>query len=83
MKPDVQALRLQSFQSVNYWDDFLLLADSAQDCLFNLKITLKFLQFVGFKINEEKSKLLPETKQKFLGFIIDTWKREKILELTL
>lgn len=92
MRPVVQAFRSQGFQSVNYLDDFLLIGDSFQDCQLTVRSTVIFLQFLGFKISQEKCNLIPKTQQRFLWFIIDSQtmsinlteeKREKILKLTL
>ena len=50
----------------------MLLADSFNELQDNLISTINLLESLGFQINWEKSKLIPEKKQKFLGFIINS-----------
>ena len=60
--------------SVVYLDDFLSLGNSFESCEKNVSITCKFLKKLGFIINEEKSQVIPSTRQKFLGLIYDSQK---------
>ncbi|CAK1602664.1 unnamed protein product [Parnassius mnemosyne] len=72
MKPIVTYLRKQGFSSVNYLDDFLCIENSFEKCEQNVKATCKLLESLGFIINYNKSKLIPEKNCKFLGFILDS-----------
>lgn len=72
MKPVVKLLRSAGYLSTLYLDDFLLIGRQYNDCLDNIKITGQFLSALGFKINEEKSNLVPSHSCKFLGYVIDS-----------
>ena len=72
LKPIFSNLREMSHESVIYVDDSLLQGDDFDSCMANIKITLKWLQELGFVIHPEKSVLYPTQKITFLGFIIDT-----------
>lgn len=74
LKPVVSYLRNQGYVSVNYLDDFLLLGDSVESCESNVRETCKLLSKLGFIINEQKSKLIPSKRCKFLGLIFDSQK---------
>lgn len=65
-------LRSRGFLSVSYLDDLLCLGSSYEECLRNVKETVKLLECLGFVINYDKSNLQPQTSCKFLGFIYDT-----------
>lgn len=80
MKPVVQELRKQGFLSTIYLDDILLLGDTYSTCLTNLQSTKELLISLGFVINFHKSSTIPNTRCKFLGFIIDS--RSYSIELT-
>lgn len=72
MRPVLAELRKQGLMSVNYLDDFLIIAKSHDSCLDNIRITKHTLESLGFVINEEKSVLIPSSTCKFLGFILDS-----------
>ena len=72
MKPVFATLREEGYESVIYVDDSLLQGDNIQECLDNIRITLKYLQDLGFIIHPEKSILYPTQIITFLGFIINT-----------
>lgn len=92
MKPVVHFLRSKNLLSIIYLDDILLLGRSIQDCMFNVEETRHLLEKLGLVINFDKSQLIPSTKCKFLGFILDSQefclkltdkKRQEILELAV
>ena len=72
LKPVFATLREEGYESVIYVDDSLLQGDNIQECLDNIRITLKYLQDLGFIIHPEKSILYPTQIITFLGFIINT-----------
>lgn len=74
MKVVVRYLRQKGLTSVIYLDDMLCIENSKQKCRFNIKITIELLEWLGFIINFEKSKLIPSQNCQFLGFIIDSKK---------
>lgn len=57
LKVVVSFLRKQGMRLVIYLDDMLLLNELKEGVNSNTKITLEFLQFLGFIINWEKSLL--------------------------
>ncbi|XP_047990684.1 uncharacterized protein LOC125229783 [Leguminivora glycinivorella] len=90
MKQVISNLRSRGFKSVIYLDDILCIGDTYQECLDNVKETLKLLQCLGFVINYDKSSLHPDQTCKFLGFEFNTQnltialpenKRNKIAQL--
>lgn len=72
LKPVLHTLRIDSFMSVVYLDDFLLIGNTFIECVCNVKRTLHLLQKLGFVINYEKSNLIPQQFSKFLGFLYNT-----------
>lgn len=72
LKPVVTFLRNKGLFIVNYLDDFLCLGNTYDDCLSCVSETLKLLTFLGFVVNDEKSKLVPSQCRKFLGFEFDS-----------
>nr|CAH7749579.1 unnamed protein product [Callosobruchus chinensis] len=60
IKPIVAYLRYKGHCSIVYLDDFLLLGKSYDDCLDNVLETIHLLQFLGFVINFNKSRLTPK-----------------------
>ena len=72
MKPVLHFLRSIGIILVIYLDDILKIANSRDECLKNLKISLNLLQFLGFIINEDKCVFVPTQSYQFLGFVIDT-----------
>lgn len=90
MKEVISHLRFQGFKNVFYLDDILCIGDNYDECLKNVKATLKLLECLGFVINYEKSSLVPSQSCKFLGFMFDsinqiislpTEKRYKIINI--
>ncbi|CAH0549561.1 unnamed protein product [Brassicogethes aeneus] len=72
MKPVVSNLRNQGLISSVYLDDFLLLGDSYQTCINNVKVTSNLLCSLGFKINLKKSQLEPSQICNHLGFLFSS-----------
>ncbi|XP_034945012.1 uncharacterized protein [Chelonus insularis] len=72
LKPVLNYLRLKRFLSVIYLDDFLCLGHSVEECMENLHQTINLLEKLGFIVNFKKSKLNPERRCKYLGFILDS-----------
>ena len=69
MKQPFGFLRKQDLLSVIYLDDSYLQGDSYSSCLHNITTTTSLFTALGFKINLEKSVLIPI---KFLGFILNS-----------
>ena len=65
-------MRKQGLLSVVYLDDTYLQGDSYTACLHNITKTTALLTALGFKVNFDKSVLLPAQRIKFLGFILDS-----------
>lgn len=74
MKPVVYLLRLLGLVLIIYLDDFLILAETYQECLRRLNIVVFILENLGFIINREKSQFLPTRRIRFLGLIFDSFK---------
>ncbi|XP_031333996.1 uncharacterized protein LOC116164009 [Photinus pyralis] len=72
MRPVTQWLRSHNILCVCYLDDILLLNSSYDGCLRNTKVAVDFLQSLGFSINLQKSRLIPNKTIKFLGFMLDS-----------
>ena len=59
---------------VKYIDDSLLLGETFEICLNNIRATVALLRELGFTIHPEKSVLVPTQQIIFLGFVIDSVK---------
>ena len=70
----VNYLRSKGLLSVIYMDDMLCLGNNFNECDINLRETIKTLTSLGFLISNKKSNLIPSTRCKYLGFIIDSVK---------
>ena len=57
-----------------YMDDWLLLAQSREQCLQHLRLTLDVCAQLGFTLNLEKSELIPAQRFTYLGMTFDTLK---------
>ena len=55
-----------------YIDDSFIMGNTEEECCLAVKDTKEILEKLGFKINEEKSELIPSHRLEFLGFIIDS-----------
>lgn len=85
MNPLVSKLRSQGIVCIYYLDDWLLMAESHQECSHAIKLALSLLESLGFSINLQKSILTPSPR---CQFVLDTSnmtielpmdKRQKIL----
>lgn len=81
MKPVLNVLRSKGFISMVYLDDFLCLGNSYNTCRVNVNKTIDLLRSLGFIVNTKKCCLIPKTRCKYLGFILDSTRMG--LELTL
>lgn len=87
LKPVYATLRQSGHINSAYIDDSFLSSDSYEGCVKNVSDTSDLLEHVGFMINEKKSVLVPTTKIKFLGNLIDSEKmivtlpEEKVLSI--
>lgn len=69
----VQHLRENNVKVVAYVDDFCVV-DSPDNIVATRAYILSELKSLGFFVNYEKSSLEPETRKKYIGYIIDTGK---------
>jgi hypothetical protein len=74
MRPVVSVLRTRGIRCVVYLDDLLLLSSSKQDSERAAIMAVGLLQSLGFLINKEKSDLVPQQQQRFLGVVVDSTK---------
>lgn len=74
LKPVAGFLRKRGFHSVFYLDDILVIGNSYERCMDNIRETSSLLQILGFVINEEKSLVVPTQRCKYLGLIFDSRK---------
>lgn len=65
----VAYLRSEGYCSIIYFDDFLLIDLSKEECLKNLYASENLLLSLGFLINHSKSQLVSAQNCKYLGFI--------------
>lgn len=72
LKPVLGHLRNKGLTSVVYLDDFLCMGNTSEKCEHNVQSTISLLESLGFIINYKKSMLVPATRIKYLGIIIDT-----------
>ena len=70
----VNLLRKRGSKSIAYLDNLLCIAQNYKDCDNNLKETIHLFEKLGFIINYSKSSLIPNTKCKYLGLVIDSVK---------
>ena len=90
LKPILATLRGAGWQSIVYLDDFLLLAQSFEQCLANVAATCTLLRDLGFLFSAKKCVFPPVTQCTFLGFEFNSVdmtmslpaeKREKLTKL--
>jgi len=72
LKPVVQFLRRRGFRSVIYLDDLLCFGESQEECEKNIRESVELFQSLDFRINSEKSVLVPTTTITFLGLTYDS-----------
>ena len=68
MKPVVAFIRLKGILIIIYLDDILLTARTYHECLCQTNFAID----LGFRINREKSQLIPSQHIPFLGFVVDS-----------
>ena len=79
MKPVIAILRSKGIRITNYLDDFLILGRTKLECMTKVKYTINLLKDLGFVINYEKSKLVPEHCCKYLGFMLNSKEMRLVL----
>ena len=72
MKHPASKVRALSFKVLVFLDDWILAARTRLLCLKQSRFLVNFLQKLGFRINLEKSSLVPSQIKEWLGFIIDS-----------
>lgn len=72
LKPVLAYLRSRLIVNVSYLDDLLTVGETYAECQRATQITISLLKFLGLSINDEKSRLIPCQRVKFLGFLIDS-----------
>lgn len=91
LKPVMKILRAKGFSSGIYLDDIICIEENFEKCQANVRESVELLETLGFIVNKKKCKLIPSTRCKFLGFIIDsgrftieltTEKRERLEKLS-
>ena len=78
LRPLVEHLADKDIKCVIYVDDFLLCAKEDKICEHR-DYLLHLLQQLGWTINYDKSSLTPDFKKQYIGFIIDTFKKENAI----
>ena len=72
MKPVFTALRKAGICASYYIDDSIFANRDSEDLVAQTQHALELLESLGFVVNRQKSSLVPTTKIKHLGFIIDS-----------
>lgn len=80
LKPVISYLRDKGLLLVVYLDDILCIDNTYNSCRNSVMKTVNLLSELGFIINKKKSNLIPNQKQPFLGFVLDS--RNMSLNLT-
>lgn len=65
-------LRLSNVRVLMYLDDWLVLDQSREKLLRDVRLILQFAQELGFLVNLQKSALVPSQSAVYLGMVIDT-----------
>lgn len=71
LKPMMAHLHMLGFVSTIFIDDTLLMGDSEEECVQNVKSSLALFESLGFVVHLVKSVLIPSHKITYLGFEID------------
>jgi ribonuclease HI len=71
-RPVIAFLRADGVLCFIYLDDLLLAHADPEILLQQLQLTRRLLESLGFKVNKEKSNLIPSKIMQFLGFEIDS-----------
>ena len=74
LKPIFSRFRLNGGIGFSYIDDCLVIAKTPEECNYHMSFLANELTNAGFYINYEKSDLVPNTRMKFLGYVIDSQK---------
>ena len=72
MKPVVAFIHSKGILIIIYLDDILLAARTYYECLCKTNFATDLLESLGFRINREKSQLIPSQHIPFLGFVVDS-----------
>ena len=72
LKPVIVLLRTRGISLIIYLDDLLIAAGTYIDSLNHTKQVISLLESLGFRVNCDKSIIIPTQKLEFLGFIIDS-----------
>lgn len=72
IRETVKALRQMGIRCMAYVDDLLILADSREESEKATELALSLLARLGWKVNLEKSSLIPEQKKEYLGLVVNT-----------
>ncbi len=65
-------LRERGVRILNYFDDWLILAQSREQLCTHRDLVLRHLSQLGLRVNWEKSKLVPTQRISFLGMELDS-----------
>jgi hypothetical protein len=68
----VSCVRAQGVRIIAYLDDWLVLAESQELCAQHTGLVLRETESLGFRVNLEKSDLIPSQRFPFLGMVLDT-----------
>lgn len=74
LRPVIIWLRTNEIKITSYMDDILICSDSYEKLVSQTSLALKTLESVGFKINYNKSQLIPRKEMAHLGYIWNTFK---------
>ena len=72
LKPVIALLCTRGMSLIIYLDDLLIATGTYIDCLNHTRQVISLLESLGFRINYEKSIIIPTQKLEYLGFIIDS-----------
>ena len=72
MKPVVAFIHSKGILIIIYLDDILLAARTYHECLCQTNFAIDLLESLGFRINREKSQLIPSQHIPFLDFVVDS-----------
>ena len=72
MKPIVAFIWAKGILIIIYLDHILLAAPTFEECNRNTLFVIDLLESLGFRINREKSALIPSYHIPFLGFVVDS-----------
>lgn len=72
MRPVLKVLRQEGVLCVQYLDDCLVISKSKADCSNTVDRIVNLYKQLGLEINTDKSQLVPSTRVKYLGFIINS-----------